>query len=314
MGDGLTGKFSTAQTWTIATSATLAGGFVLSQTGVGASMIGVGAMGGAGFAIPLSSIGAVVSGGAAAVGAGFSSAAGAVAGVLAAIPVAGWIALAVIVVAAVVWYFWDDIKAFFTNLWKNFCNWFKATIVYDWIVNTAVPWTVDTASNVWDWVTDTAVPWVVGTATTVWNTTTNAITDAYIHTSTWADSIAKDIAKTADKIYGPWNVYDLRVNIWGEYNDYTKGLGFKKIEMNNGEIYKYGITRYNSVLKRYQTFQWIPKEYYIYSKLKDGGLEAFQWYLFRVSQFMARGMENSLIANYAVGHNGKFPPGNTGLY
>ena len=139
MGDGFTGTLTQQQQVTMAATTMTAGGLIIaSQTTAGAAVI--------------TSAGTTITVGVTSAGAALSSIGASIAGVLASIPVAGWIALAVIaVIAAIVAIvvYWDEICEFFSGLWDSFWNWFKATIVYDVIVNTAVPWVLDTADQVW---------------------------------------------------------------------------------------------------------------------------------------------------------------------
>lgn len=126
-------------------------------------------------------------------------------------------------------------------------------------------------------------------------------------------TVPLDRTKTADP--GPYNVYDVHVNIAGDYGDYTRGVPDPTdVSLGVGEIYKYGITMFGSVMKRYETFQWAnPKEAMILRNLRNGSFGPYEWYVFRRSKEFARAVEDGLIAAY-VGIRGKFPPGNTGYY
>jgi hypothetical protein len=124
--------------------------------------------------------------------------------------------------------------------------------------------------------------------------------------------IDKDIPSES----GPFNVYDVHVNIPGDYGDYLRGSPDDPtaIFLAAGEIYKYGITKYGSVLRRYEAFSWTsPKEAMILANLRDGAFGAYEWYAFRRSYAYARFIETGLIAAY-LGIRGKLPPGNTGYY
>lgn len=126
-------------------------------------------------------------------------------------------------------------------------------------------------------------------------------------------SVPIDKTKTADP--GPYNVYDVHVNIAGDYGDYERGVPDPTdVYLMAGEIYKYGITMYGSVRKRYEAFQWTsPKEAMILSNLRNGKFGPYEWYVYRRSKEFALAVESGLIATY-VGIRGKFPPGNTGYY
>jgi len=114
---------------------------------------------------------------------------------------------------------------------------------------------------------------------------------------------------------GPYSVYHVHVNKPGDYGDYERGVADPTfIHLGVGEIYKYGITMFNSVLKRYRTFSWAnPKELMILTNLENRNFGAYEWYAYKRSKTFARAIEDGLIAQY-VGIRGKFPPGNTGYY
>lgn len=114
---------------------------------------------------------------------------------------------------------------------------------------------------------------------------------------------------------GPFNVYDVHVNLPGNYGDYQRGVTDPdSVFLSAGEIYKYGITKYGSVLRRYEAFSWTsPKELMILRNLQNGSFGPYEWYAFRRSYAYARFIENGLIAAYFA-IRGKLPPGNTGFY
>lgn len=150
----------------------------------------------------------------------------------------------------------------------------------------------------------------VETATEVW--------DATVEGLDWAEEKIKTIleaaAVTTATLLGAFNVYDIHVLIPDDYNDYIRGRGSIPINLSSGAIYKYGITSYTSVLKRYSQFSWVsPKEEMIYLNLSNGTFGAREWYAFRKSYPVARTIESTLILNYVLGYY-KFPPGNTGMY
>lgn len=101
---------------------------------------------------------------------------------------------------------------------------------------------------------------------------------------------------------GPFNVYDVHVNVPGDYGDYQRGVADPdSIFMGAGEIYKYGITKYGSVLRRYEAFSWTsPKEAMILRNLRSGLFGPYEWYAFRRSYSYARFIENGLIAASAL--------------
>jgi hypothetical protein len=123
------------------------------------------------------------------------------------------------------------------------------------------------------------------------------------------------IDKTRTSEPGPYNVYDVHVNVADNYGDYERGVPDPTdVYLAVGEIYKYGITKFSSVLRRYQAFQWTsPKELMIFEYLSNKSFGAYEWYAFRRSYVYARFIENGLIAAY-FSVRGKLPPGNTGYY
>ncbi|WP_326983210.1 hypothetical protein VUJ46_01295 [Chryseobacterium sp. MYb264] len=127
--------------------------------------------------------------------------------------------------------------------------------------------------------------------------------------------LAVPIDKDVPSESGPFNVYDVHVNVPGDYGDYQRGVADPdSIFMGAGEIYKYGITKYGSVLRRYEAFSWTsPKEAMILRNLRSGFFGPYEWYAFRRSYAYARFIENGLIAAYFA-IRGKLPPGNTGYY
>lgn len=176
-----------------------------------------------------------------------------------------------------------------------------AYIVYK-IVELVQGWTSETADGVWD---DTAPP--VAEPIPVPETKPIEI-PIPIPLSVPID---KDIPSES----GPFNVYDVHVNVAGDYGDYQRGVADPtSVFLGIGEIYKYGITKFSSVLNRYKAFSWTsPKEAMILAYLENGNFGPYEWYAFRRSYAYARFIENGLIAAY-FGIRGKLPPGNTGYY
>jgi hypothetical protein len=128
--------------------------------------------------------------------------------------------------------------------------------------------------------------------------------------------ISTPIDTTKPSEGGPWNVYDIHVNVPGDYGDYLRGfpLDPTMIPMKTGDIYKYGRTRYASVLRRYEAFPWAnAKEAIILKNLRERKFGAFEWYATRRSEIQSKFIETQLIIAY-FGITGKYPPGNTGEY
>ncbi|OJZ01257.1 hypothetical protein [Sphingobacterium sp. 40-24] len=176
-----------------------------------------------------------------------------------------------------------------------------AYIVYK-VVELVQGWINDTADDVWD---DTAPP--VDVPIPVPETKPIEIPIPIPLTV----PIDKDVPSES----GPFNVYDVHVNVPGDYGDYQRGVADPdSVFMGAGEIYKYGITKYGSVLRRYEAFSWTsPKESMILRNLRSGIFGPYEWYAFRRSYAYARFIENGLIAAYFA-IRGKLPPGNTGYY
>ncbi|MFV0531919.1 MAG: hypothetical protein ACK5MD_10850 [Flavobacteriales bacterium] len=206
----------------------------------------------------------------------------------------GWVVLIVatiLSIAYLVYKNWDEIVAF--------VEW-----VGDGIAD-AVGWLSETVSSIWDATTPTTIPIDVPI--------TPPITIPVERTEPISVSIPQD--RTIPRNRGPYNVYDVHVNILGQYGDYTRGVELPTmIFLDTGKIYKYGITMYGSVLKRYEAFSWTSdKEAMILENLKFGRFGALEWYAFRVNKVLASFVEIELISAYGAIHR-KYPPGNTGLY
>lgn len=176
-----------------------------------------------------------------------------------------------------------------------------AYIIYK-IVELVQGWTSETADDVWD---DTAPP--VEEPIPVPETKPIDIPIPI--------PLSVPIDKDVPSEPGPFNVYDVHVNIPGDYGDYQRGVTDpNSVFLGAGEIYKYGITKYGSVLRRYEAFSWTsPKELMILRNLQNGSFGPLEWYAFRRSYAFARFIENGLIAAYFA-IRGKLPPGNTGYY
>jgi hypothetical protein len=297
MGDGLTSAEIQKGATGVATTATVIGGTaaVLSTTGVTVTV----ATG--------STVVALAGGGTAVMTTTFT------AGAANCWNPVGWVCLIIAAVAAlvvlgtIIYQNWDAISEFFSGLWDSFWNWFKATIVYDAIVNTAVPWVTSTIDKAWAFATGVAI----SVATTM--------TKPKI---SWKDM---DIAtliilSTLAGLLPDFNVYELYVNKTkvGQFINYIrkkKGEPDKShpIKLKRWDTYKYGITRFHTVEGRYLAFSWIPKERAILKQLLSYQLKS-RWHLWHVFYPVARYKENELISAYAASHGGEFPPGNTGLY
>lgn len=163
--------------------------------------------------------------------------------------------------------------------------------------------------------------WINQTADEVWDGTAPTVADPIPVPETKPIEIPIPIPLTVpiDKDIpsesGPYNVYDVHANTAGNYGDYQRGVADPTpVFMGVGEIYKYGITKFSSVINRYEAFSWTsPKEAMILEFLLGGQFGPFEWYAFRRSYAYARFIENGLIATY-FGIRGKLPPGNTGYY
>lgn len=203
----------------------------------------------------------------------------------------GWVVLiaaAVLSIGYLIWKNWDAMVAF--------VHWAGSGIA------AAANWISETATSVWDILSPPVVVPLVK-----------------IKPETKPVAIPTDIAIPKDvvekKKYPSFNVYDVHINVPGNYGDYLRGnLVPENVFLAAGEIYKYGITQYASVLRRYEAFSWTsPKEKMILENLIMMNFGAFEWYAFRKYYEEARGIENALISGYRA-LKGKLPPGNTGLY
>lgn len=118
-----------------------------------------------------------------------------------------------------------------------------------------------------------------------------------------------------------WNVYDIHIPVSGRYREYYFRNGYKMQRYPAGQIYKYGITSFSSVIGRYifstSGIKWIlseqqlDKETYIRDYLTNGLFRAKQWYLSKVKKAKALEKEGELLDAYRASHLGKLPPGNT---
>lgn len=208
----------------------------------------------------------------------------------------GWalaiVAVVVIVVIAVVYVVnhWDDIVAFI--------EWVGGGIASAW------NWICETATDVWDSLTG---PVTVPVA--------EPVPEAVPIEIPITIPIAVPIDSTKPAEGGPFNVYDVHVVVPGNYGDYIRGIiDPTSVFLAAGEIYKYGITKYGSVLRRYEAFSWTsPKEMMILENLVSGNFAPYEWYATRRSYAQARFIEAGLITAY-LSIRGKLPPGNTGTY
>lgn len=201
----------------------------------------------------------------------------------------GWacaiLALITLVVIGIVWVIdnWDEITAFIAPIWEATTSWVS-----------------ETANEIWDYfvVTPKAIP----------------IADSRPITGPLPITIPEDIVKPPAG--GPWNVYDIHIIKPGIYGDYERGLPDNPtmLMMYPPDIYKYGRTRYATVMRRYEAFPWAnKKEGMILKNLQDNIFGAFEWYVARTNVEHAILTEVGLItAYYAI--MGKYPPGNTGKY
>lgn len=211
----------------------------------------------------------------------------------------GWVlaivAIVVIVVIAVVYVVehWDDIVAFvewaadgISSAWNSICE--AATDVWEGLTGPeAVPSDGTVPQNK---PLDVPIPIVVPIPIDV------------------------PIDDTKPKRNRLFNVYDVHVVIPGSYGDYVRGKDPSSVFLASGEIYKYGITSYGSVLRRYQAFQAVsPKELMILRNLEIGNFAPYEWYATRRIYEYARFIESGLITAY-LALRGKLPPGNTGMY
>jgi len=209
----------------------------------------------------------------------------------------GWVVLiaaAVLTIGYLIWKNWDSIVAF--------VEWAGNGIADAW------NWVCETATDVWDSLTK---PEPIPVAEPVPETRPITVpTDIPI-----PRVVPLPLDKTKPIKRGPFNVYDVHVNIPGNYGDYLRGIiDPTSVFLAAGEIYKYGITQYASVLRRYQAFSWTsPKEAMILENLTNGSFGPFEWYAFRIDKGSALAIESALISAY-IAIRGKLPPGNTGLY
>jgi len=211
----------------------------------------------------------------------------------------GWVILAVVavvVVAALVYTYWDEICDFFSSIGNAIA---------------------DTAKVVWEYVT-TAPPIVLPppAAEDVLPSPVLPPLTVPIEGTKPIDiptTITKPRTRTRNRDKDIWKVYDLHVGLPGLFRDYTRGLGFKNISLLSKAIWKYGITSMPSVYIRYlvisQKFN-DDKEIYILDMLSKAKLLPKEWYLYNVSLATANAEEVRLIDAYVLS-KGKFPPGNT---
>lgn len=225
---------------------------------------------------------ALSGGGGLAIGAMMEGAGAAIATTLASIPVAGWIALAVLAVAVICYVFWDDICDFFSSIWSWFTQ--QATIVYEWTTTTAIP-TVDTAENIWS-----------QTATVDQGRIDQARQKA-------ADLLAEAALVTTLAFLD--NVYEIIVLKDGRYRDYTFRKGYLMVHITKeipSRTYKYGTTS-KAIAGRYVSTSYVGNNFSL------GNFGIF-WHYLNVNTLFARAQETLLIADYCEKW-GYFPPGNT---
>lgn len=217
-----------------------------------------------------------------ALGAYASGALASIGAALAAIPVVGWIILAVAVVAILVVVFWDEICEFFSAIWDWLCG--AANIVYDWVVTTAIPIVVDTATDILNAIEVEAER--INRA--------RDIAEALILTAA-----ASKVIKYLDNVY--------EIIVWKPDRYFNFNFGGKKVYLKlpqdrNSNTYKYGTTT-KAIMGRYASTSYIG-----YHLIKKNF--ACCWHYLNVHPLYARAQEKLLIANYAEKH-GCFPPGNT---
>ncbi|OXG07131.1 hypothetical protein BC749_102906 [Flavobacterium araucananum] len=210
--------------------------------------------------------------------------------------IAGVIAAVLIVVIGILWVIdhYEQIMAYVIPVRDATAGW----------VREATSWCSETANKVWDYFVEVpvAIP--------------------FPETKPLAGPIDRPlpitipIDTTKPSEGGPWNVYDVHIIAPGVYGDYQRGFPDNPVMlmMFPPEIYKYGRTRYSSVMRRYEAFRWTSKkEAMILRNLEKNIFGALEWYATRTNNFQSIFIEKGLITAY-YNLMGKYPPGNTGPY
>lgn len=134
------------------------------------------------------------------------------------------------------------------------------------------------------------------------------------------------IALTKELTEGDHNVYDVHViNNSEPFNNYApdrrdnNGIRLDYVRLSLLEIYKYGITKENSVKSRFgaaynpryfdENRRSNRRDRYIYECLKNETLAPTEWYLYHYAKGIAETMEGLLIVGYRT-LNGVLPAGN----
>jgi len=133
------------------------------------------------------------------------------------------------------------------------------------------------------------------------------------------------IALTHELMEGEWNVYDVHVTLNDKpFNNYApdrfdnNGIVATTVMLPVADIYKYGMTKHDSVRDRFgaahnpkydQTKRSNQRDRYIYGCLKEGRLFPTEWYLYHYSFGVAYALENMLIVGYTTS-NRMHPAGN----
>lgn len=228
----------------------------------------------------------------------------------------GWALLIIAAVAALVcigiWLYenWDAVCEFFSNIFSWL--WDKATIVYEWVVNTAVPWIVDTATDIWNSIKSaftTAATATVTTATAA-AVTVEGVRRKYVAgqkrlAAALAAAIASQLPPKDDAVYLiRMLIYDdyIRLN-WGK----PSGLHNYPNDCNGDNRYKYGTTK-NGVEGRYSAGSYVMMNINsVPPKMSD------EYVVKNVNFYEARIIEKAYIYGYFMQHFPYYPPGNSKL-
>jgi hypothetical protein len=228
----------------------------------------------------------------------------------------GWVCLIIAAVAAlvvlgtIIYENWDAICEFFSWIGSWFAQ--KATIVYEWVMDTAVPWITDAFSTSLNWVTDTAFPAVTSTISQAWEAVASipipTVQRRYKRgmknlTASLATALAAERLLPKDDA-----VYKITMLLAGDYDQLIFGkptTTYTYVPGVNSDVYKYGTTK-NGIKGRYPAGSYVFRNIVLLERMKDDFVKE------SLNFYEARIVEKS----YIYGHFMQwlyYPPGNSKL-